>query len=87
MKPLRAEVLAVVAQEVPRVTLPTELDGQRVTPPVSSGLLPGVFRQQLLSRGEVEERIVRVDDLAQASRVWLVNSLREWIDVDLVAPS
>jgi para-aminobenzoate synthetase/4-amino-4-deoxychorismate lyase len=64
-----------------------ELDGRRVTPPVSCGLLPGVFRQQLLSRGDVEERVVRVDDLARASRVWLVNSLREWIDVELVEPS
>ena len=57
-----------------------------VTPPVASGLLPGVFRQELLTRGRVEERVVRVDELARAPRIWLVNSLREWIDVELVAP-
>jgi para-aminobenzoate synthetase/4-amino-4-deoxychorismate lyase len=61
-----------------------EFDGQRVTPPVSCGLLPGVFRHELLTRGAIVERVVRVDDLARASRIWLVNSLREWIDAELV---
>ncbi len=61
-----------------------ELDGVKVTPPVACGLLPGVFRNELLTRGDVRERVVRVDELPGASRVWLVNSLREWIDVDLV---
>ncbi len=67
--------------------LVVELDGRRVTPPVECGLLPGVFRQELLTRGEVEPRVVRVDELASASRLWLVNSLREWIEVELVMPS
>jgi para-aminobenzoate synthetase/4-amino-4-deoxychorismate lyase len=58
-------------------------DGRRVTPPVSCGLLPGVFRGQLLADGHVEERVVLVEDLARATRTWLVNSLREWIDVKL----
>ena len=31
----------------------------------------------------MEERVVLVDDLARATGLWLVNSLREWIDVDL----
>jgi para-aminobenzoate synthetase/4-amino-4-deoxychorismate lyase len=64
-----------------------ELDGVRVTPPLSCGLLPGVFRQELLTRGEVQERVVRVDEVARATRLWLVNSLREWIDIELVVPS
>ena len=59
-----------------------ELDGARVTPPLSCGLLPGVFRETLLARGEVVERVVRVADLARARRVWLVNSVREWVEVD-----
>jgi para-aminobenzoate synthetase/4-amino-4-deoxychorismate lyase len=62
------------------------LDGRRVTPPVTCGLLPGVFRAQLLEDGEVEEGVVHVEDLARATRIWLVNSLREWIDIELVAP-
>lgn len=62
-----------------------ELDGTRVTPPVACGLLPGVFRQELLTRGELVERVVPVGDLVRATRVWLINSLREWIEVDVVA--
>ncbi len=61
--------------------LVVELDGRMVTPPVSCGLLPGVFRGDLVARGEVQERVVRVTDLAQVTRLWLVNSLRGWIDV------
>lgn len=50
--------------------------GQRVTPPVSSGLLPGVLRQRLLEHGQVTERIVTLQDLQQARQITLGNSLR-----------
>jgi para-aminobenzoate synthetase/4-amino-4-deoxychorismate lyase len=55
-----------------------ELDGRKVTPPVSCGLLSGTFRDELLERGEIEEGIVMLADLKQASAVWLVNSVRKW---------
>jgi para-aminobenzoate synthetase/4-amino-4-deoxychorismate lyase len=64
--------------------LVVDLDGQRVTPPVSSGLLPGTFRADLLARGEICERILTKDDVRRATRVWLVNSLRGWMDAVLV---
>ena len=67
-------------------SLVVELDGQRVTPPIACGLLPGVLRAELLAQGEIVERVVSIDDLARASRLWLVNSLRGWIDVNLVLP-
>ena len=60
-----------------------EIDGRRVTPPITCGLLPGVFRAQLLADGTIEERIVLIDDLKRAAGLWLVNSLREWVDADL----
>jgi para-aminobenzoate synthetase / 4-amino-4-deoxychorismate lyase len=53
-----------------------EREGQRVTPPVSSGLLPGVERARLLDQDSVRVAIVRVSDLTSGSRIWLVNSLR-----------
>ena len=56
-----------------------EFDGVRVTPPVACGLLPGVFRAMLLDAGEIQERVIAKADLATADRVWLVNSLREWM--------
>jgi para-aminobenzoate synthetase/4-amino-4-deoxychorismate lyase len=55
-----------------------ELDGVRVTPPRECGLLAGTFRDELLEHREIGERVVRREDLARATRVWMVNSLREW---------
>jgi para-aminobenzoate synthetase/4-amino-4-deoxychorismate lyase len=55
-----------------------EIDGRKVTPPVSCGLLAGTFREQLLDEGVVQEGIITIDELRTATRVWLLNSVREW---------
>lgn len=65
--------------------LVVELGGRRVTPPIGCGLLPGVMREALLADGSVEERVVRVDDLAGATGLWLVNSLRGWVPLTLIS--
>ena len=57
-----------------------EIDGAKVTPPIECGLLPGVMRAELLARGEIVERRVSVDELRAAPRVWLINSVRGWVD-------
>ncbi len=61
-----------------------EVDGVRCTPPVSCGLLAGVLRGELVESGEVRERVITRGQLARASHVWLVNSLRGWIEATLV---
>lgn len=48
------------------------------TPPVQCGLLPGTFRAQMLAEGRIRERIVTIDDLRSAKRIFLLNSLRKW---------
>lgn len=53
-----------------------EIDGVLYTPPVTSGLLNGCYRQHLLAQGEITERTLTRDDLAQSSRIVLINSLR-----------
>jgi para-aminobenzoate synthetase/4-amino-4-deoxychorismate lyase len=58
-----------------------EIDGRRVTPPLASGLLGGVFRDHLLRRGEIVEEALPVTALGRATRAWLVNSVRRWIEV------
>jgi len=58
------------------------LDGELVTPPLSSGLLAGTYRERLLARRRVVERVVRREDLARSSGLWLVNSVRGWIPVE-----
>ena len=55
-----------------------ELDGVLVTPPVACGLLAGTLRAELVDTGKVVERTVSVDDLARATALWLVNSVRGW---------
>ncbi|MEI8207127.1 MAG: aminodeoxychorismate synthase component I, partial [Kiritimatiellales bacterium] len=61
-----------------------ELDGRKVTPPVSCGLLAGTFRDELIAKGEIEERIITLDDLKRAKTVWLINSVRKWREVVLL---
>ena len=55
-----------------------KIRGKMVTPPVECGLLPGTFRAWLLDRGEVEERVIAVDELRACDAVYLINSVRRW---------
>ena len=61
-----------------------ELDGRKVTPPVSCGLLAGALRAGLLEEGEIEEQVVTFDDIKRADSVWLINSVRKWRPVRLL---
>lgn len=45
------------------------------TPPLTSGLLPGVLRAQMLASGAVREAVLHAQDLPRV-RLWLGNSLR-----------
>ena len=61
-----------------------EIDGVRYTPPLSSGLLGGTFRAEQLAAGTIQERILTKADVAVASRLWLINSVRGWVEATLV---
>ncbi len=63
--------------------LVAETNGQLFTPPVSCGLLAGTFRAHLLESGRIKERVIRKDELGNCSRLFLVNSVRKWVDVRL----
>lgn len=73
--------------EFTRGNVVVELHGELLTPPLECGLLAGVFRAELLDNHVIHEAVVRVDDLEAATRVWLINSLREWVVVDVFAKS
>ncbi|MDG2027039.1 MAG: aminodeoxychorismate synthase component I [Acidimicrobiales bacterium] len=64
--------------------LVVELDGEALTPPATSGLLPGTLRAELLANKRVVERVLTLDDLARAERVWAINSLRGWVRANIV---
>jgi para-aminobenzoate synthetase / 4-amino-4-deoxychorismate lyase len=51
-------------------------DGELFTPPVSCGLLPGTYRAWLLKQGKIKEKILRIEDLKECSRFFLINSVR-----------
>jgi para-aminobenzoate synthetase/4-amino-4-deoxychorismate lyase len=67
--------------EFTRGNLVVELEGALWTPPRSSGLLAGVFRGELLDAGTIHERVLMVEDLAACTKLWFINSLREWVPV------
>jgi para-aminobenzoate synthetase/4-amino-4-deoxychorismate lyase len=60
-----------------------ELNGQRYTPPIDCGLLPGTFRADLIERGLIHERVILKEELSAAPRVWLINSVRGWLEGQL----
>ena len=61
------------------------LDGELVTPPIDCGLLPGVFRGELLAQGTIKERVLTRRDLEEATEIHLINSVRKWRRVRLEA--
>jgi para-aminobenzoate synthetase/4-amino-4-deoxychorismate lyase len=65
--------------------LVVEINGQRWTPPRRCGLLAGVFREELLARGEIHERVLTTADLAAVTAIWRISSLREWTRVTLTS--
>ncbi len=58
-----------------------ELEGKLFTPPKTLGLLPGVLRQSLLEKGLVEEKILFLDDLSRAEKIFLGNAVRGLLEV------
>ena len=60
-------------------------DGVTYTPPLHSGLLPGVTREVMLtelrSSSMVREKVLSVDDLLEAEEVFITSSTRELLPV------
>ncbi len=51
-------------------------DGKLITPPLSSGLLPGTLRQELIETGKAAEKVIHANDLKEASEIYVGNSVR-----------
>ena len=72
------------ATETTIANLVVEQGGRLVTPPVSSGLLPGVFRRQLIETGQIVEEVVTLDGMRRAERLFAVNSVRKWMPAAMI---
>ena len=55
------------------------IDDELFTPPIESGLLPGVFRSHLLAAGTIKERVITIEEFKNAKEFFLINSIRKWI--------
>ncbi len=62
-----------------------EKNGELFTPPVDCGLLPGTFRRYVLESSEwnVYEKILTVDDLRNADRIYMTNAIQGMLPVTL----
>ncbi|MFW5959971.1 MAG: aminodeoxychorismate synthase component I [Chitinivibrionales bacterium] len=64
-----------------RTNLFIQKSGTLYTPPISSGLLPGVLREVLLRKRICQEMLLYPDDLANADRIYCGNSVRGLVEV------
>ena len=55
------------------------------TPALHSGLLPGVFRAELLATRKIRERVIHLEDLRQAKSFFLINSVQKWRRAKLIS--
>lgn len=61
-----------------------EINGKFFTPPVNCGLLAGTFRELLLKSGEIQEKTLSVADIQKSTGIWFINSVRKWVEVQLI---
>jgi para-aminobenzoate synthetase/4-amino-4-deoxychorismate lyase len=65
-----------------------EKDGELLTPPVSSGLLPGVYRAHVIATNpRARECVLRREDLEVADAIYICNAVRGLQKVSLTARS
>lgn len=56
-------------------------DGAILTPPLSSGCLPGTMRQRVMQQAEVKEAVLTASDVASADEVFLTSAIRGVVPV------
>ena len=59
-------------------------DGRMLTPPIISGLLPGVLRQALIASGQARELVMTIEDVKNADEIYIGNSVRGLIRAKLI---
>ena len=64
-----------------------DIDGQLLTPPIRSGLLPGTFRAELLEHDKIVERVLTIADLERATEIFMINSVRGWVPLTVTTRS
>ena len=60
-----------------------QLEGHLYTPPAELGLLNGIYRQHLLETGQATEKILSLDDLKSAEKIYACNALRGLYELEI----
>lgn len=71
--------------ECTRGNVAVRIAGRWLTPAADCGLLPGVARALALQSGQLQEAVLRRQDLARVEAWAFLNSLRGWLDAALVS--
>lgn len=61
-----------------------EINGKLYTPPIQSGLLAGTYREMLIKKGKIIEKVLTILDLQNSTQIWFINSVRKWVKVELL---
>ena len=61
-----------------------KINGKLYTPLISQGILPGIYRQHLLETGQVEEKVLTVQDLDQAETIYGCNAVRGLYELEVI---
>lgn len=59
-----------------------EIEGQLYTPPAHLPLLDGIYRRHLLETQQVEEKLLTLNDLTDADRIYACNAIRGLYELD-----
>lgn len=55
-----------------------EINDCYYTPPVSCGLIPGTYRAELIKQGTITEKIIKLEQLKDYSKIYIINSAVGW---------
>lgn len=66
-----------------RSNLVLEINGKLLTPPSFCGLLEGIYRQNLINKNICEEKILTLQDLKKADKIYCVNSVRGMVETQI----
>ncbi|MGS5086124.1 chorismate-binding protein [Hydrogenophaga sp. A37] len=70
--------------EFTRGNVALRLDGVWLTPALSSGLLGGTYRAELLAEGRLQEAVLTLGDLARSDGLAFYNGLRGWLSAEVM---
>lgn len=64
-----------------RSNIVLQINGELFTSSVECGLLNGVMRQELLNQNKIKEKVLYLEDLQKAEKIFCVNSVRGIVEV------